>query len=72
MQYINSWDYRYTGFEITIFQTANNDFIVDIKLPCGEVIKGWGGIKNLAQARIKAREFIKSKNKKVNKVYKKC
>ncbi len=37
----NITDTEYKGFDITIYELNESDFILDIKKPCGELIAGW-------------------------------
>ncbi|KTC87636.1 hypothetical protein [Legionella drozanskii] len=41
MRYTNVSDKEYKGFDITIYEMKQGDYILDVKKPCGELIAGW-------------------------------
>lgn len=51
-------DKEYKGFDLTIYEMADNTYIVDVKKPCGELIYGWEFVKSFNCAMMKAVKFI--------------
>jgi hypothetical protein len=38
-------DYSAKGYDVSVFRDENDEkYTVDIKYPCGELIRGWSGI----------------------------
>lgn len=51
------YDETYRGRDISIYRTED-DYTVDVKHPCGELIRGWEGLPSLALALSHAKTYI--------------
>ncbi|MEY5021393.1 MAG: hypothetical protein RJA91_967 [Pseudomonadota bacterium] len=58
MNYISSTDKEYKGIDITIYETTNSGYTVDIKKPCGELIWGYEFEATFDEALMSAVSFI--------------
>jgi hypothetical protein len=58
MKCINVTDKEYKGLDITIYETKHNNYVVDVKKPCGEFVWGYEFLPSFNCAMMKAVSFI--------------
>lgn len=62
MRYVDSFDYEQGGFDVTIFELTDGNFIMDIKDLHGRIIWGFEGLTSLKEAKELATKEIEILN----------
>jgi hypothetical protein len=58
MNYKSVLDSSHQGFDISVYEVEQNNYTVDVKKPCGELLEGWMLVSSYEEAMTKATKYI--------------
>jgi hypothetical protein len=58
MNYKSVLDSSHQGFDISVYEVEQDNYTVDVKKPCGELLNGWTLVSSYEEAMAKAINYI--------------